>query len=254
MRNRLAALASVSAVLLFSSPLLAQAPVSSRDALPDEPSAQPSTQWVVEIQALRQEVSSLRGTIEELEYQIRQLERKQSENYQDLDKRVAGLYSGAVSASPSTPSAPSATTDSGGSDADTSVESRQLYDQGFAALRQGDTETAIQQFRLLLQSHPESKEAPDAQYWLGETYWLANKKEESRQAFVQLLEQAPDYRKAGEVMYRLGVIYDQLGDSEAAFDYMNQVLSSGSSQSVAAQAWINQNPPEKTAADSSEAP
>jgi len=251
----LAALATVaSAVFLFSSMSLAQAPVASREAIPAQlPSV--STELVLELQSLREEISSLRGIIEELEYQVNRLEKKQSENYEDLDSRVANLYSGAVIVSPA-PSIPAANTEStalkptessvlNGSP-DSGLESRRIYDQGFSALRQGNRESAIQAFDSLIQQYPESREAPDARYWLGETYWLANKKEESRQSFIQLLERTPDYRKSGDAMYRLGVIYDQLGDFDKAFDYMSQVLLSGSSQATAAQAWINEHPPKES--------
>lgn len=251
MKKLPAALAvAASAVFLFSPFVLAQAPVASREAVPAQgPNA--STELILELQSLREEISSLRGTIEELEYQVGRLEKKQAENYSDLDSRVANLYSGSVQTpssvrSPGSPvadqpvnsvTAPTASN----ANPDLGLESRRLYDQGFSALRKGDRESAIQSFDALVQQYPDSREAPDARYWLGETYWLANKKEQSRQSFVQLLELAPDYRKAGDAKYRLGVIYDQLGDFDTAFDYMSQVLLSGSSQAAAAQAWINEH-------------
>lgn len=246
-----------SAVFLFCSYAFAQAPVASREAVPMQ-STSASTELVVELQTLREEISALRGTIEELEYQVSRLGEKQAENYKDLDGRVAGLYSGAV-AVPSSVNAASIEPQSNtpvnvatsveppvpNKNSDLGLESRRIYDQGFSALRQGDRQSAIQAFSSLLEKYPESREAPDARYWLGETYWLANKKEESRQAFVQLLELTTDYRKAGDAMYRLGVIYDQLGDFDTAFDYMSQVLLSGSTQAAAAQTWINEHQPSK---------
>lgn len=242
----------VSTVFLFPSLLFAQAPVTSREAVPVNTSG--STQLIVELQSLREEISSLRGTIEELEYKIQRLEKKQTENYADLDGRVAGLYSGQTAITPiSTGDSPIKPLPSGPTEQtlasetiDAGLKSSRLYDQGFSALRQGNREEAIQSFRDLVNQYPDAREAPDARYWLGETYWLANKKEESRQSFVQLLELTPDYRKAGDAMYRLGVIYDQLGDFDTAFDYMSQVLLNGSSQSVAAQAWINEHQPAQT--------
>lgn len=265
MKTQTAFALAASAVFLCSSFVIAQAPVASREAVPVDTSG--STQLVLELQSLRQEISMLRGTIEELEYQVQKLEKKQQENYADLDGRVAGLYSGQTpvdapienNVAESAPFVPldqlqstNAAPEPVNSSASSEQESKKLYDQGFSALRQGDRETAVTSFNQLVSTYPDSRQAPDARYWLGETYWLANKKEQSRQAFVQLLELAPDYRKAGDAMYRLGVIYDQLGDFDTAFDYMSQVLLSGSSQSVAAQAWINDHQPKNNTDTSTE--
>ena len=240
----------VGAVFLLSSALLAQAPVASREAVPAQPPDN-ALQSVLERQSLREEISILRGIIEELEYQVNRLEKKQAENYSDLDSRVANLYSGTVQVAPAQTGSDSTSANTASSSTapvpvnnDSTARSKALYDQGFSALRQGDREGAIQAFDLLVNDHANAKEAPDALYWLGETHWLSNEKEKSRQSFVWLLDATPDYRKAGDAMYRLGVIYDQLGDFDKAFGYMSQVLLSGSSQSVAAQTWLDEHGPQ----------
>lgn len=271
--------------LMLSSLVAAQAPVVSLEAVPPEsPANNSSLQALVEIQSLREEISSLRGIIEGLEYKVGKLERQQNENYQDLDSRISALYQGELPVS----NAVTQTSDQSATTQETSVqlasaeqsnpselgvqnvtqavgdtaretvgiiplsefdvsssgasaESKLIYERGFAALRKGQREAAITEFQAIVDNYPASSEMADSLYWLGETYWLANKREESRQSFVQLLESYPNYRKSGDAMYRLGIIYDQLGDKGKALDYMNQVLSSGSSQVSAAQTWINEN-------------
>jgi len=273
--------------ILFSGASVAQAPVSSIEAIPLDPSANESLQSLVEIQSLREEMSSLRGIIESLEYKIRKLEQQQTENYQDLDGRLSGLYrNGFSTGQENLPEAASsshvnavatassnenqfgqaettieaAAIDSSNSsitpvstgivplseyDVATSgknAEAKLIYERGFAALRKGEREIAITEFQSIVENYPDSPEMADSLYWLGETNWLANKREESRQSFIQLLENYPSYRKVGDAMYRLGIIYEQLGDKETAYTYMNQVLQSGSSQVSAAQRWIDENP------------
>ena len=245
----------VGVLLAFSSAcVLSQAPVISAAASPASP-ADNSLQLLVELQSVREELSSLRGTIEELQYRIARLEKNQKQNYANLDGRVSALYSGKLASSALTSTTSTADADpvvpvSSSSSTNAAISS-QLYREGFDALRQGDRDKAIASLQTLVNNHPNAAEVADARYWLGETYWLANQKEKSRQVFVQLLENTPDYRKAGDAMYRLGIIYDQLGDFNRAFDYMNQVVSSGSNQATAAQAWLEQN---QLAKSSSETP
>ena len=240
----------VGAISFGSSICAAQAPVVDRTFAQNSPD-QTAVEILLELQALRQEVSQLRGTVEELEYKLGRLAKDQKRDYQNLDQRLLDVGNRAVpiSTSPvSTVSPPgeyAANTDAPGVAAantvaqETQVSAQQMYTEGFAALRTGDRNTAIQVFGQLVETYPQASRAADARYWLGETYWLDNQAEKSRQSFVQLLADFPQYRKAGDAKYRLGIIYDQLGDTDTAFDYMSDVLLSGSNQAVAAQSWIN---------------
>lgn len=263
LRSKNALVLTASAFFVFSANAFAQAPVVSREAVPSEaPSTNSALQTLVELQTLREEISTLRGVIESLEYKVVKLERQQNGNYQDLDGRVSALYQNSISSTPVNQTVPADTVNNANStvplnnntssgiiplsDFDVSssganAESKLVYERGFSALRKGDRDNAITEFTTIVESYPNSTEMADSLYWLGQTYWLANKREESRQSFVRLLDSFPDYRKAGDAMYRLGIIYDQLDDTDTAYDYMRQVLLSGSSQVSAAQAWIDEN-------------
>jgi TolA-binding protein len=193
------------------------------------------------MQTLRQELSFLRGTVEELQYQLDELREQQDQNYTDLDNRVRNLYTGeadtaAGSVTPPSSASSSASTTTSSAD---NAEAAALYQQGFDALRLGERDNAINRFNELVQEYPQAAEVPDALYWLGETYWLANRREDSRQAFVRLLETTPNYRKSDDAKYRLGVIYEQLGDLPEARDYMQQVAQGNSGQASAARSWLD---------------
>tara|TARA_R110002073_G_scaffold14138_5_gene58363 strand:- start:236 stop:994 length:759 start_codon:yes stop_codon:yes gene_type:complete len=238
------------AVFLFiSSPLLAQAPVEDRTVRTvnsggSAPQPDPNVQLIVELQNLRQEISYLRGTVEELQYQIDELEDQQGQNYTDLDNRVRALYSGDVSPSSGTTSAPTAaspSTSGTASSTESNSQATALYQQGFDALRLGDRDQAIEAFDQLVENYPQSSEVPDALYWLGETYWLANRREDSRQAFVQLLDAHPNYRKSSDAKYRLGVIYEQMGDLGSARTYMQEAAQGNTGQAAAAKSWLDQH-------------
>ncbi len=246
------AIPASAAFLFFSLTLQSQAPVEDRTAgssrgstgTPAQPQPDPNAQLIVEMQNLRQELSFLRGTVEELQYQIDELRDQQDQNYRDLDNRVRDLYTGEVntsSASSAAGSSPSASAGSSASPTAGNTEATALYRQGFEALRLGERDNAINQFNQLVQEYPQAPEVPDALYWLGETYWLANRREDSRQSFVRLLEAHPGYRKSDDAKYRLGVIYEQLGDLAEARDYMQQVAQGNSGQAAAARSWLDEH-------------
>ena len=245
MKIRLAALA-VASVAFLSSLSFAQAPVVDR-VVRDQNSGPDQTTAVrnnyLEIQALREEISSLRGLIEELGYEVRKVQQRQDDDYQDLDRRLAS-GAGTASISGSTDVSGSTTAPSTASIPATSVSDQpevdQLYRDGFNALRGGDRQQAVALFEELVTKHPGSGREADSLYWLGETHWLNLESEKSRQSFSHLLEIYPEYRKSTDAQYRLGLIYDQLGDKDKAIEYMRPLAEGDSTQSQPARTYLEQ--------------
>lgn len=244
MNKKLAVLALVSAAFL-SNLSIAQAPISDR-IVRDANSGPDQTEAVrnnyLEIQALREEISSLRGLIEELGYELRKVQQRQDEDYQDLDRRLA---SGAVGSSsipapadtsqvdvPPVQPVVSTTADQPAVD--------QLYQQGFSALRDGNRQQAVAVFDELVTKYPGSGREADSLYWLGETHWLNLEIEKSRQSFMRLLDTYPSYRKSTDAQYRLGLIYDQLGDKDQAIEYMRPLAEGDSTQAQPARSYLEQ--------------
>ena len=209
----------------------AQAPVES---LTNAPAAR--TQLVLQIQALQEDLRTMRGQIEQLEHQIHRLEQTQRDNYADLDKRLQQHPPGTATPPPA-PAQPNPATDA-------NSPAAALYQRGFTALLADDTESALEAFDALTEQHPNAAEVPDALYWLGESHWLANRREPARRAFVQMLQTAPQHRRAGDAMYRLGTLYAALDEPAQAQDYMQQAAQTRSPRAADAQRWLDQqNPP-----------
>lgn len=76
----------------FASTLWAQAPVEERGGS-QEQSIDPNAATILynELEGLRREVSTLRGLVEELSYQIAQLEKQRESDYLDIDRRLLEL-------------------------------------------------------------------------------------------------------------------------------------------------------------------
>jgi tol-pal system protein YbgF len=213
-----------------------------------------------QLQVLQQEVQELRGMVEEQAYQLNRLARDQKEQYIDLDRRVAGLTTGAASVGaatagaagprPSAPqtSSPSATSGgltvpqpaaaTAGSPIGTTAGSvaavpsgaggvgeREAYQQAFDLMKGRKFEESIASFNSLIVNYPNGQYTPNAFYWLGELYLAQQSTEQARQSFMQVVSLYPDHPKVPDTLYKLGVAYHRLGDNTRAMDYFAQVQS-----------------------------
>jgi tol-pal system protein YbgF len=79
-----------------------------------------------------------------------------------------------------------------------------VYNQSFDALKAGSYSTAITGFRSFLDTYPQSPLAENAEYWLGETYYVNHNYDAAAEAFRTVLKKWPDARKAPDAMLKLG--------------------------------------------------
>jgi tol-pal system protein YbgF len=169
-------------------------------------------------------VRQLRGRLEELEHGNEALAKQQRDLYADLDKRLAaagGTAAGgaaAGSASGETAAAggattPGATPGAAAGNAPSSVE-QAVYTQAFDALKAGSYSVAITGFKDFLGTYPASPLAENAQYWLGEAYYVNHDYEAAAAAFRAVLKKWPDSRKAPDALLKLG--YTQYAQKQYA--------------------------------------
>jgi len=91
-----------------------------------------------------------------------------------------------------------------------------LYDRGFGALRRGDWDAAEQSFSTLLERFPNDELAPNARYWLAETYLQRGDAARAAQAFQQVYRSAPHAVRAPDAMYKESVARQRAGDHYGA--------------------------------------
>lgn len=186
-----------------------------------------------QIQVLQQEVQELRGLVEEQAYQLSRLARDQKEQYIDLDRRVAGLSTGAAVGS----DLAAAGADPGQGQIDTNAEpastavsasgvsEREAYQNAFDLMKGRKFDESIAAFNGLIADYPNGQYTPNAFYWLGELHLAQQNTEQARQAFMQVVTLYPDHPKVPDTLYKLGVTYHRLGDNTRALDYFSQVQS-----------------------------
>jgi len=156
------------------------------------------------LDALEADVRSLHGATEELQNGGEAVRKQQRDLYADLDRRISqleqALHAGAGGAAAGAPPAPAVDQDA--------------YVHAFETLKSGDYAAAIGQFKDFMKAYPQSTLLDNAQYWLGEAYYVQRDYDGAAAAFKAVGERWPDSRKAPDALLKLG--YTQLEQKRTA--------------------------------------
>ena len=231
---RVAITAVVLAAMLSASPLaLAQrASLADRVAVLEQRAAgdQGATELVNQVSQLRAEVQELRGQIEQLQQQLEQARQSQRSQYLDLDGRMNRMEGGAATAALPVASAPAAPPAASTADvapttssAMAGMDERSAYAFAFDALKSGDYVESSRRFRDFLAAFPGGKYAPNALYWLGESYYVTQNYALAADQFRSLLDRYPGNDKAPGALLKLGLAQSGLRQNEAAMATLRQV-------------------------------
>jgi len=82
---------------------------------------------------------------------------------------------------------------------------QERYNYAYKLLVQSDYADAESAFREFLSAHPQDALAGNAQYWLGETYYVRGQYEPAAQAFLQGYQGYPKGAKAPDSLLKLGM-------------------------------------------------
>jgi len=245
---RLGVAGAIASATLFGLPVHAQ---DSRLSLADrvsrlEQQSQKdagTTPLVNQVNDLQQQLSQLQGQIEELQHQNQQLQDSQKAQYADVDSRLSRLEKGGAAqgqppaAPANTPQAPAvapaaataaaaAAQQAAPANAPTApanATEQAAYDTAFKSLRAGDYVTASRGFRDFLTKYPDSSLAPNAYYWLGESYYVTMNYPVAIEAFQRLVKQYPQSDKVSDGLLKVGYCQIELKQQDAAIATLKQV-------------------------------
>ena len=163
------------------------------------------------IDELETQLRSLRGAQEEAQNGSDALRKQQRDLYADLDRRLTALEtavrSGAASAGSPDPAVNvagrPAATGSAGAGAGVSDE-QAAYNRAFDTLKGGNYGAAIGQWQDFQKAYPNSRLQENAQYWLGESFYVTRDYDAAMSAFKTLVDHWPDSAKAPDALLKLG--------------------------------------------------
>ena len=224
----------------FAAALVAAAPASAqRASLADRVAAleqqaannQGNVDLLNQVTQLKSEVQTLRSQIEELQQQQEQAKQGSRNQYLDLDGRLNRIEGGTTAPGipPATP--PTAAVDKDVQpvvygDAGTLAQGegeRGAYETAFDALKSGRYADSANLFQQFLQDYPSGSYAPNALYWLGESYYVTQNYALAQQQFQMLLDRYPTHDKAAGALLKVGLSQYGLKQMDAAEATLSQV-------------------------------
>lgn len=169
------------------------------------------------IESLQQEMQRLQGDAETVNHNIEDLKRKQRELYLDLDHRLRALETAQHSSSSPSPGdiRPNAM----------GADDRAVYNTAFATLRDGKYEQAITELQDFLKKFPTSEHAANAQYWLGEAFYVQHRYDAALIEFERVVARYPASPKFSDAMLKLGLTQYELGAWDKSSQALNAVVT-----------------------------
>lgn len=96
------------------------------------------------------------------------------------------------------------------------VQIRAQYQQAFKLLKQSQYEQAIKAFQEFLTLNPQSEYSDNAQYWLGEAYYVTREFETALAEYNKLLSNYPESKKLTHSLLKIGFCYYEMGAIDEA--------------------------------------
>jgi len=228
----------------------AEVPVSSVNT--PQPISSPNTAY--QIQQLQQEISELRGLLEEQAFQLKRLKQQRLDDYLDLDKRLTEITRSNTPAdqvSVDRPQNGSFSANTAKTDVErlsgvlptaapsSSEEGKKLYRKAIdQLLNQQDYSGAQNSFSNYLNKYPGGIYEPNVYYWQGQIYLTESNKSAAEKAFASLVDQYKDHQKTPDAKYKLATIYFDQGKKKEAKKLLNEVVASDTDASRLAKSFL----------------
>jgi tol-pal system protein YbgF len=186
----------------------------------DDVSASPAAGFEVRMTQIEDQQRALTGQFEKINFDLQQLKSRLDRLQADTEQRFqqGGNAAPAAISPVESQGAPASggtlgtlTTGAGGNG-----PAEALYEEAFASIRETKYDQAESGFKDFLSRYPDHPLAANAQYWLGETYYVRGDYKQSAKMFAQGYQNFPKSAKATDSLLKLGLSLSKLGKKDDA--------------------------------------
>lgn len=176
---------------------------------------------VNQLQKLSEEIASLRGQVETLNYELETAKKRQQDFYVDLDTRVRKFEPQAANANVSpdgqaqTPAKPAG---------DPAAEG-QAYEAALNHFKAGRYKEASWGFSSFVQKFPDSDLAPNAQFWLGNAFYALRDCRKAIEVQSVLTTKWPNSTKVPDAYVAIATCQQEMGNPAAAKRNLETVIA-----------------------------
>lgn len=176
-----------------------------------------------QLEALQQEAQELRNAVETLQYDVEQGNTRQRDLYLDIDQRLQAMEKTSATAQDVSVLEGGSLTPGqlpvpGGTD-------RANYQAAFELLKQGRYDQAGMALQQFMVAFPDSTLSDNAQYWLAETHYVTQDYQTALPEFKDVLEKYPDSRKLPDALLKIGYCNYELSQWDDARRALSAVVA-----------------------------
>ena len=187
-------------------------------------------------------VKQLNNRLDEQDYAVGQMKQQFEMFKSDMEVQLKELGTHSAAATPAADPAASATAKTDGIDTEAATKAQattetaagtaedlptdsaaSMYDAAFQALREQKYDRAETAFKAFLKKYKDDALAGNAQYWLGETYYVRGNYPEAAKIFAQGYQKYPKSSKAPDNLLKLGLSLSQNGKTKEACVTLQQL-------------------------------
>jgi len=179
-----------------------------------------------QIDALRSEVTNMRGQVEVLTNQGETATKRQTELYQDIDTRLLKLEKAQTATSEKPANA----------EPEASAAEQKAYQAALDQFKLGNYPLAVAAMQGFLVTYPSSPLASNAQYWIGMAYSGQRDYKSAITAQRKVLTSWPDSNKAPDALLSIASAQETMGDRRAAQKTLEELVAKYPASSAAASA------------------
>ena len=198
----------------------------------------------VEIESLREQIGALNGRLEEIEHLVRADQKaledagksrstefvQMQENITRYDQRLSRIEQyldlgpastptpAPAAAKPPQPAVAPADADRG------SGTDHEMYSRAKQAFDAGKLDTARDGFQEMLKRHPQSDNADNAQFWIGEIFYQEKWYEKAIVEYQKVIENYPNGNKVKSALLKQGYAFLNIGDKSNARIILKELI------------------------------
>jgi len=110
------------------------------------------------------------------------------------------------------------------------------YQEAFNLLRDAEYDRAITEFDRFLSKYPDSQYSDNAQYWMGEAYYVTRRFNDAITEYMKLVSNYPESQKVPNSLLKIAYSYYEMGQKKDAEKILNDLIKQYPGTSAAADA------------------
>jgi tol-pal system protein YbgF len=174
---------------------------------------------------VRDDVRTLRGQMEEMNKEFTAMGRSQNmkNRLDDLVSRI-GYIENTLGIGKKEPSGQRSDASGGEPSAEIKTDPKTAYNACYKLFKDGQYAKAREEFQKFLKQHPKTTYSDNAQFWIGEAWYVEEKYEKAIVEYEKVIKGYPTGDKVPYALLKQGMSFQKLGDKASAKIVYQQII------------------------------